>query len=102
MQAKHLIIIAIAGIVILLGFNIINSNRHEESRIAMMSESATDNDSSSTAGDSKVETQLSINPDIASKPLGEQPKAIIDNATNKIDQAQQADAERLAQLDDAQ
>ena len=36
---------------------------------------------------------------ITTKPLGEQPKATLDKATTQIEQAEQADADRLAQMD---
>jgi nitrate/TMAO reductase-like tetraheme cytochrome c subunit len=95
MQVKHLIIFAVAGMVILLGFNMFNSSRHENNRAAMVSNDtpAPSNDNSVTATDEDA---------IVNKPLGEQPKAIMDKATTQIDQAQQADAERLAQMDAAQ
>ena len=101
MQAKHLIIAALAGLVILLGFNMINSSRHEKARAAMIENAA----SEVAASTDNTATSDSDNNDdsIASKPLGEQPKAILDDATTKIDQAQAAEAARLAKMDsDAQ
>lgn len=98
MEMKHLIIFAVIGIVALLGFNIINGNSHEKNRevaTAVASEQPTA--AVSDAGSSKNSSA-----NIASKPLGEQPKAILDDATNKIDQAQQSEQDRLDQMNDAQ
>ncbi len=95
MKRTHLIIFTLAAMALLLGFNIFNSNAHEKNRIEMMNESATVDRSTD-----QVDSSNSSN--IASKPLGEQPKAIMDSATTQIEQAQQADADRLAQLKDAQ
>ncbi|WP_182405693.1 hypothetical protein [Psychrobacter sp. GP33] len=39
--------------------------------------------------------------DINSKPLAEQPKAIIGKATTQIEKAQQVEKDRLAQMDGA-
>ena len=65
-----------------------NSNRHENNRVAVV-------DSAAPVAQATVSTDTTTNSDssenIASKPLGEQPKAILDNATTKIDQAQHAD-----------
>ncbi|MFT5119334.1 MAG: hypothetical protein ACI9ST_000554 [Psychrobacter glaciei] len=96
MQMKHLIIFALAGIVLLIGFNMFNSNRHE-SRIAAATSSTT---SPATAISS--EDTVNTNTDIASQPLGQQPKAILDNATAQIEQAEQVNQERLEQMSDAQ
>ncbi|CAM3496539.1 hypothetical protein GCM10016272_15120 [Psychrobacter glaciei] len=96
MQMKHLIIFALAGIVLLIGFNMFNSNRHE-SRIAAATSSTT---SPATAISS--EDTVNTNTDIASQPLGKQPKAILDNATAQIEQAEQLNQERVEQMSDAQ
>ncbi|MEK6218457.1 MAG: hypothetical protein N2B59_04760 [Psychrobacter sp.] len=96
MQMKHLIIFALAGIVLLIGFNMFNSNRHE-SRIAAATSSTT---SPATAISS--EDTVNTNTDIASQPLGKQPKAILDNATAQIEQAEQVNQERVEQMSDAQ
>ena len=96
MQMKHLIIFALAGIVLLIGFNMFNSNRHE-SRIAAATSTTT---SPATAISS--EDTVNTNTDIASQPLGQQPKAILDNATAQIEQAEQVNQERLEQMSDAQ
>lgn len=95
MKRTHLIIFTLVAMALLLGFNIFNSNAHEKNRAAMMNESATVDRSTDQADSSNSSN-------IASKPLGEQPKAIMDSATTQIEQAQQADADRLAQLEDAQ
>ena len=44
-------------------------------------------------------TNASTNNDIASKPLGQQPKAIIDKATTQIDHAQQVENDKMAQVE---
>lgn len=97
MQVKHLIFIAIAGIAILLGFNVINGSRHEQNRMA-----AINSDPPTQSASSVSATNANDSADISSKPLGEQPKAIMDKATTQIDQAQQADKERLEQVARAQ
>ncbi|WP_440464471.1 hypothetical protein [Psychrobacter sp. ASPA161_6] len=99
MQMKHLIIFALAGIVLLIGFNMFNSNRHE-SRIAAATSSTTTTTSPATAISS--EDTVNTNTDIASQPLGQQPKAILDNATAQIEQAEQVNQERVEQMSDAQ
>jgi len=93
MEMKHVIIFAVIGIVALLGFNIINGNSHEQNREVA---------ASSVAAEQIEATIVNAETDIASQPLSQQPKAIVDSATSKIDQAQQAEQERVAQLDDAQ
>ena len=93
MEMKHLIIFAVVGMVALLGFNMLNGNQRDKNREAITASSEpelvnSDNNSNTS--------------DIASQPLGQQPKAILDNATAKIDKAQQADAARLEQTSIAQ
>ena len=100
MQMKHLIIFAFVGMVVLLGFNVMNGSQREQNRevIAASSEAAvSENKGSHTSNANASDTS-----DIASKPLGQQPKAILDDATTKIDQAQQADAARLEQMSPAE
>lgn len=99
MQMKYLIIFALAGIVLLIGFNMFNSNRHE-SRIAAATSSTTTTTSPATAISS--EDTVNTNTDIASQPLGKQPKAILDNATAQIEQAEQVNQERVEQMSAAQ
>jgi len=96
MQMKHLIIFALAGIVLLIGFNMFNSNRHE-SRIAAATSSIT-----SPATTISSEDTVNVTTDIASQPLGKQPKAILDNATAQIEQAEQVNQERVEQMSAAQ
>ncbi|MGO2279477.1 MULTISPECIES: hypothetical protein [unclassified Psychrobacter] len=93
MEMKHVIIFAVIGIVALLGFNIINGNSHEQHREVA---------ASSVAAEQTETTIVASETDITSQPLSQQPKAIVDSATSKINQAQQAEQERVAQLDDAQ
>lgn len=94
MQAKHFIILALIGIVILLSFNIINGKRHEQNRAVVSSSAIPTSTISAQDSNSAI--------DIASQPLGNQPKAIIDNATTQINHAEQADRDRLQQMNDAQ
>ena len=101
MQIKHLIIFALAGIVILLGFNMINGSQREKNREAIIASSQAelaDSAVSKNNGPNTSNANGSDTSDIASQPLGQQPKAILDDATSKIDQAQQAEAERLKQM----
>ena len=61
MQIKHLIIFALAGIVILLGFNMINGSQREKNREVI-------------AASNEVEQVSNVNSntaDIASQPLGQ-------------------------------
>ena len=95
MEMKHLIIFAVIGMVALLGFNMMNGNQRDKDVEAITANSESEFAKSDNANDSNTS-------DIASKPLGQQPKAILDNATAKIDEAQQADAVRLEQTSDAQ
>lgn len=86
--------------VALLGFNLIIGSQHEKNREAAIS-NATSEQETTDAAVSDTKESDSSSTSIASKPLGEQPKAILDDATAKIDQAQQADQARLAQMNDA-
>ncbi|MEN6669471.1 hypothetical protein AAJP47_03750 [Psychrobacter sp. B38] len=98
MQIKHLIIFALVGMVALLGFNLIMGSQHEKNREAAISSAMSEETTGAGVSDTKESDGSSTS--IANKPLGEQPKAILDDATTKIDQAQQADQARLAQMDD--
>lgn len=105
MQMRHLIIFAIVGIVGLLGFNIINSSQREKHRETITANSETELSDSALSKNNDADVNsatASHTSEIASKPLGQQPKAILDNATAKIDQAQQADAARLREMTSAQ
>lgn len=99
MQRKHLIAFTLATIFMLLGFNMINNYFHEKDRDALLDKdvAAVTEISSSVANDT---TDGSV--DIASQPLGKQPKAIIDNTTSQIEQAQNVEQQRLEQMDNAQ
>lgn len=79
----------------LLAFNIINDYQRDKDREMALSSTTSEQ---KTAGILVSDTSNSNN--IANKPLGEQPKAILDDATTKIDQAQQTDQARLAQMND--
>ena len=95
MQLKPFIIFILLAMVLLLGFNIINGNRHENNRAAAMNiNSPVD---TNTADANIASSSTGIN----SKPLAEQPKAIIDKATTQIEKAQQVEKDRLAQMDGA-
>lgn len=95
MEMKHVIIFAVIGIVALLGFNIINGNSREQNREVAVSTVATD---SATDADSTQDNAAAI----TSKPLGEQPKAMLDDATSKINQAQQSEQDRFDQMNNTQ
>lgn len=95
MQIKHLIIFSLVGIMALLAFNIINDYQRDKDREMALSSTTSEQ---KTTGTLVSDTSNSNN--IANKPLGEQPKAILDDATTKIDQAQQTDQARLAQMND--
>lgn len=94
MQIKHLIIFAIAGIVILLGFNMINGSQREKNREAVTA--------SNEVEQTDIDAAENNNTDIASQPLGQQPKAIIDKATTQIEQAEQVSQQRAEQISDTQ
>ena len=79
MQAKHLIIIAIIGIVALAAFNIFN-----KPTITPAPAIATTTEAEPT------------NKTIAEQPLSQQPKAIVDKATNDIAAAQQLENDKIA------
>ena len=98
MQMKHLIIFALAGIVVLIGFNIFNGNRHEQNRaVAVNSDTPSETVVQAVNNDASTDSS-----DIASKPLGQQPKAILDKASTDIEQAEQLNQERLEQMSNTQ
>ena len=94
MQIKHLIIFALAGIVILLGFNMISGSQREKNREALAASSETEN-TDIVITDSKTS-------DIVSQPLGQQPKAILDKASTQIEQAEQVSQQRREQIANTQ
>lgn len=94
MQIKHLIIFALAGIVILAGFNMISGSQREKNREALAASSETEN-TDIVITDSKTS-------DIASQPLGRQPKAILDKASTQIEQAEQVSQQRSEQIANTQ
>ncbi len=94
MQIKHLIIFALAGIVILAGFNMISGSQREKNREALAASSAPEN-TDIVITDSKTS-------DIASQPLGQQPKAILDKASTQIEQAEQVSQQRSEQIANTQ
>ena len=99
MQLKPLIIFILVAMVLLLGFNIINGNHHDNNRaVTVNADTAVDTNAASGTDMNNASSAT----DISSKPLGEQPKAIMDKATTQIDDAQEADKERLAQMDSTQ
>ena len=97
MQMKHLIIFALVGMVALLGFNLINGNQREKDRESITTSSSTEQASTGVTESDSNNDEKNSSVDITSKPLGEQPKAILDSATTQIEQAQQADQQRLDQ-----
>jgi len=94
MQIKHLIIFALAGIVILAGFNMISGSQREKNREALAASSETEN-TDIVITDSKTS-------DIVSHPLGQQPKAILDKASTQIEQAEQVSQQRSEQIANTQ
>ena len=106
MQRKHLIAFTLATIILLLGFNMMNGNRHEKNRAAQVAsetpvatETAVDPNSADV---DSTEANVNRSATIAVQPLGKQPKAIIDNVTADIEQAQQVEQQQLEQVDSAQ
>ena len=97
MQMKHLIIFALVGMVALLGFNLINGNQRDKDRESITTSSSTEQASTGVTEADSNNDEKNSSVDITSKPLGEQPKAILDSATSQIEQAQQADQQRLDQ-----
>ena len=98
MEMKHIIIFALAGFVLLIGFNMMSGGRDDSNTTAVVDS----NEPAYASTPTDTTTQSAASESIASQPLGQQPKAILDNATSKIDQAQQADKERLDQMSSAQ
>ena len=106
MQIKHLIIFALAGIVILLGFNMMSGSQREKNREAIIANNETEQ-AATDAAESNDANVSNVNPttttsNIASKPLGQQPKAILDKATTQIEQAEQVNQQRSEQMMDTQ
>ena len=94
MQIKHLIIFALAGIVILAGFNMISGSQREKNREALAA--------SSDAEQTDINVAEGNTSDIASQPLGQQPKAILDKASTQIEQAEQVSQQRSEQIANTQ
>lgn len=92
MQKKHLIAFTTATIFLLLGFNLVSSYFHENRRAALV-----DDDLSKA-----INSETQLNDKIAAQPLADQPKAIIENASSQIEQAQKLEQQRLEQMDNAQ
>lgn len=104
MQAKHVIIFALIGMMALLGFNLINGNRHEKNRMATVSSSsANDGANIDDSDNARVNVESPAkSKDIAAKPLGQQPKAILDDVNAKIAQSQDEEQAKLTQMNQAQ
>lgn len=100
MQMKHLIIFALVGMVALFGFNLINGNQREKNRELIVSNATSEQTLSTVVPDTDNVENSST--DIVNQPLGKQPKAILDKATTQIEQAQQADKQRLEQTGSAE
>ncbi len=98
MQMKHLIIFAIAGIILLIGFNMMNSDRRDDTTAVVDKETTDSAVVAETYTDANTESAPSA---IADKPLGQQPKAIIDKATTQIEQAEQDNQEQVKQIENA-
>ena len=93
MQMKHLIIFALVGMVVLLGFNLISGHQRDKHREILVN---------NNSAESATATGANTGENIASQPLGQQPKAILDDATTQIEQAQRAEQQRVAQVAKAQ
>ena len=93
MQMKHLIIFALVGMVVLLGFNLISGHQRDKHREILVN---------NNSAESATATGANTGENIASQPLGQQPKAILDDATAQIEQAQRAEQQRVAQVAKAQ
>lgn len=93
MQMKHLIIFALVGMVVLLGFNLISGHQRDKHREILVN---------NNSAESATATDANTGENIASQPLGQQPKAILDDATTQIEQAQRAEQQRVTQVAKAQ
>jgi len=93
MQMKHLIIFALVGMAVLLGFNLINGHQRDKHREILVN---------NNSAESATATDANTGENITSQPLGQQPKAILDDATTQIEQAQRAEQQRFAQVAKAQ
>lgn len=88
MQVKHLIIVAILGILGLIAFNWMQSSHNEEQIQALQAD--TQVKASATAATPRDDV-----------PLGQQPKATLDKANTQINQANDANADKVAQAEKA-
>ncbi|MDV2859770.1 hypothetical protein R0I52_03490 [Psychrobacter sp. CAM01] len=95
MQMKHLIIFALVGMAALLGFNLISGHQRDKHREMLVS-------NNSAEAETVIGTGAKTGENIASQPLGQQPKAILDDATTQIEHAQRAEQQRVAQVANAQ
>ena len=93
MVMKHLIIFALVGMAVLLGFNLINVHQRDKHREILVN---------NNSAESATATDANTGENITSQPLGQQPKAILDDATTQIEQAQRAEQQRVAQVAKAQ
>ncbi|WP_201534049.1 hypothetical protein [Psychrobacter ciconiae] len=84
MQIKHVIIASLVAIVVLAAFNIVSNQRHDSQRTAMLSETAQSDAPTVAQNDTS---------------LGQQPKAILDDANHKIDVATAQNEQQLAAAD---
>lgn len=89
MNAKTIIIIALVASLALVVFNVAISYNEPD---PVSAEIAATQDSNTT----------NTNDDIANKPLGQQPKAMLDKANNEIDKAQQLENDKMAQIENTQ
>ena len=97
MQAKTMIIIALVLMGALVIFNVVISNNTPEPASV---ETTTSDVSNSNANINTNSTNSDDN--IADKPLGQQPKSILDKANNEIDKAQQLENEKMAEIENIQ
>lgn len=92
MQRKHLIAFTLATILLLLGFNMINVNKHEKNKTAQVASQTAVVPESNTEFDANGAEANSNNPNssaaIAAQPLAEHPTAVINNVSADSEQAQ--------------
>ncbi|GAA0324732.1 hypothetical protein [Psychrobacter aestuarii] len=92
MQPKHIIIVAVIGIVALVVFNMLNS--HSRPDVALIQA-----DISSAPATDSSNTSASTTETATAPSLGEQPKAILDNVHSSLDAAEAKEADKLTQVD---
>lgn len=98
MQAKTMVIIALVLMGALVLYNVAISRQDVAPVATETVTTANTNTNASTTTVSNTDAPK-IDTDITDKPLGQQPKAILDKANNEIDKAQQLENDKMAQLE---